>query len=115
MASSERRRHVRVKPTPDLPARVALASSGLLREALDVIDLSVGGFAITSPALAGKKTGDTFELKVSLGAGAEHSVKVIARWTSDAGMGVELVEPDPKVAQELQRFIAELLERGGAP
>ena len=115
MASSERRRHVRVKPTPDLPARVALASSGLLREALDVIDLSVGGFAISSsPAIAGKNAGDTFELKLSLGAGVEHSVTVISRWRSEAGMGVELVEPDPKVATELQRFIAELLERGGA-
>lgn len=115
MASSERRRHVRVKPTPDLPAR-ASSGGGLLREAIDVIDLSVGGFALSSsPALAGKKTGDTFDLHLSLGAGPDHVVKVITRWVSEAGMGVELVEPPAKVAQELQRYIAELLERGGAP
>lgn len=114
MASSERRRHVRVKPTADLPARVALASGGLLREALDVVDLSASGFALSSPLVAGKAVGDTFALQLSLGAGAEHTVKVVVRWSSADGAGVELVDPAPAVAQELQRFIAEHLERGGA-
>jgi len=49
VAATERRRHVRIKPTPDLPVYVALASNSLLREALDVIyprgwdDLGVAG------------------------------------------------------------------------
>ncbi|MDB4946084.1 MAG: hypothetical protein JWP97_5618 [Labilithrix sp.] len=115
MASSDRRRHVRVKPTADLPARVALASGGLLREALDVLDLSVGGFALSSPLVSGKAPGERFKLQLALGAGVEHTVEVVVRWASPEGAGVELVEPTPAVAQELQRYIGELLERGGAP
>lgn len=114
MASSERRRHVRVKPSPDLPVRVALASDGLLREALDVMDLSVGGLALSSPALASTKPGDRFRIHLTLGTGREHAVEVVTRWKSAEGAGVELVDPPPSTAQELGRYIGELLERGGS-
>jgi len=114
MASSERRRHVRVKPTPDLPVRVALASDGLLREALDVMDLSVSGLALSAPALASTKPGDRLRLHLTLGTSAEHAIEVVTRWTSRDGAGVELVEPKAGTAQELGRYIAELLERGGS-
>lgn len=114
MASSERRRHVRVKPSSDLPARVALASDGLLREGLDVVDLSVGGLALSSPALASTKPGDRFRIHLTLGTGAEHVIDVVTRWTSKDGAGVELVDPPASTAQELSRYIGELLERGGS-
>lgn len=112
MAVNERRRHVRLKPTPDLPVRVALAGDGLLREALDVIDLSVGGLALSSPALANTKLGERLRLHLTLGTSAEHIVDVVTRWKSPDGAGVELVDPPPRAAQELGRYIAELLERG---
>jgi hypothetical protein len=91
---------------------VALASEGLLREAVDVIDICVGGFALASPLLATKKPGDKLRLHVTLGAGSEGPVEVVTRWTSADGAGVELVDPSSGFTQELARYIAELLERG---
>lgn len=115
MTGTERRRHVRLKPTPDLPVYVALAGDGLLRESLDVIDLSVGGLALSSsPALAGTQPGQRLKLHLTLGKSAEHAVEVVARWTSSVGVGVELVDPPAKMAQELTKYIAELLERGAS-
>lgn len=114
MATNERRRHVRVKPSPDLPVRVALAGDGLMREALDVMDLSVGGLALSSPALASTKAGDKLRLHLTLGSNPEHAIDVVIRWISADGAGVELVDPPAAIAQELGRFMAELLERGGS-
>lgn len=115
MVANERRRHVRLKPTPELPVRVSLAGDGLVREGLDVIDLSVGGLALSSPALAGVKPGARLRLHLTLGTSAEEVVEVVTRWTSSDGIGVELVDPPPATAQALGRYIAELLERGGSP
>jgi hypothetical protein len=112
MASNERRRHVRVKPSPDLPVQVALASDALLREAVHVMDLSVCGLALAS--LATTETGQQLRLHLRLGSGPEHTVDVIVRWTTRDTAGVELVDPTPQVAQELARYVAELLERGGS-
>ncbi len=114
MVSNERRRHVRLKPTPELPIHVALASDGLMREALDVIDLSVSGLALSSPALAKAKSGDKLRLHITLGAAPEHVVEATVRWTSAIGAGVELVDPPARTAQDLGRYISELLERGGS-
>jgi hypothetical protein len=114
MVANERRRHVRLKPTPDLPVSVALASEGLMREMLDVIDLSVGGLALSSPALAATKPGDHLRLHLTLGGSAEQVIEVVARWKSQDGVGVELVDPSGRASQELGRYIAELLERGGS-
>jgi hypothetical protein len=113
--SSERRRHVRLKPTVELPARVSLAVDGLVREGLDVLDLSVGGFALSSPLLASARPGEQKRLFLTLGAdGSEHAVDVVIRWNAPGGAGVELVDPPAATAQELARYIAELLERGGS-
>src|SRR3954470_12902046 len=109
MASNERRRHVRVKPSADLPVRVVLAGDGLLREALDVMDMSVGGFALSSPALANAKPGQRLRLHLTLGASAEQVIEVVTRWISKDAAGVELVDPPAPIAQELGRYIAELL------
>jgi PilZ domain len=114
MASNERRRHVRVKPTSDLPVRVALAGDGLVRESLDVMDLSVGGLALSSPALANTKPGERLRLHLTLGTSAEQVIEVVTRWISPEGAGVELVDPSARTAQDLSRYIAELLERGGS-
>ena len=115
MVGNERRRHVRLKPSPELPVLVSLAGDGLMREMLDVIDLSVGGLALSSsPALAGTKPGEKLRLHLTLGKSAEHNVEVVTRWTSQDGVGVELVDPPASTAQELTRYIAELLERGAS-
>lgn len=114
MASNERRRHVRLKPTPELPIHVALASDGLVREALDVIDLSVSGLALSAAALAKAQVGDKLRLHISIGSAPEHVVEATVRWTSAAATGMELVDPPARAAQELGKYIAELLERGGS-
>ena len=109
---TERRTHVRMKPTPDLPARATLLGDGVVREALDVVDLSVGGLALSSHALRTLRPGQRVKLHVTFGIGEEHGVEVQIRWTSGDTVGAELVDMPPHTAQALRRYIAELLERG---
>ncbi|MBX3186424.1 MAG: PilZ domain-containing protein [Labilithrix sp.] len=113
MITAERRRHVRVKPTPELPARVVLGD-GPVRESLDVVDVSLGGFALSSPALRSTQAGARLALTLALGTGREHAIDVVARWAKAEVVGVELVEPAQEVTESLRRYVAELLERGGA-
>ncbi len=86
----------------------------MMREALDVIDLSVSGLALSSAALAETKSGDKLRLHITLGSTPEHVVEATVRWSSAAGTGVELVDPPARTAQGLGKYIAELLERGGS-
>ena len=110
---NERRRHVRLKPSVDVPVRVALLGDGLLREALDVVDISVGGMALTSTVLRGSQVGAQLKLQISLGK-EDHAIEVVTRWTAANVIGVELVDPAGVAAQALSRYVAELLERGGS-
>ena len=109
----ERRRHVRLKPIPELPARAIVAVDGLVREAIDIIDVSVSGLALRSGGgLAGAKQGQRLKLTLDLSAWGEHQVDVDVRWTSPAAVGVELADPSPAASQAVNRYVAELLERG---
>jgi len=108
----ERRRHVRVKPRPELPARAALAGGGFVRETLHVVDVSVGGLALSAPALAGTSIGQTLKLVLIFEPTGEHAVDVVVRWISGDTLGVELVAPTPRTTQTLGRYVAEILERG---
>jgi PilZ domain len=114
MATNERRRHVRLKPTPELPVHVALANGGILREALDVLDLSISGLAVSAAALGKATTGDRLRLHITLGAAPEIVVDAQVRWRSGDAAGLELVDPPQRAAQELGKYLAELLERGGS-
>ena len=82
MAATDRRRHVRLKPTAEVPARVALLGDGPMREALDVIDISIGGMALASPALKGSTAGARMRLVITLGTLDEQAVEVVTRWAS---------------------------------
>jgi hypothetical protein len=115
MAETERRRHVRVKPSVEVPARVALLGDGMMREALDVVDMSIGGMALASPALKDSKVGGQMKLMITLGARDEHAVNAVTRWATSESIGVELVDPAPTATQALGKYIAELLERGSSP
>jgi hypothetical protein len=115
MADSDRRRHVRLKPSAEVPARVALLGDGPMREALDVVDISVGGMSLASPALKGSKEGARMKLMITLGARDEHAVDVVTRWAAAETVGVELVDPPPAATQALGKYVAELLERGSSP
>lgn len=110
--SAERRRHVRVKPTADLPARVALGVDSLVRETAEVHDVSVGGLALGSKQLASSAPGTRVLLELMLGTFGDHRVHVEIRWTAGEVVGVELVEPAVDAAQAIRKYVAELLERG---
>jgi c-di-GMP-binding flagellar brake protein YcgR len=114
MTGSERRRHVRLKPSVDVPVRVALLGDSLMREALDVVDISVGGMALTSPALRTTPPGARLKIQLSLGLKEEHTVEVVTRWTKADTIGVELVDAPANASQALSRYVAELLERGAS-
>src|SRR5262245_31472631 len=114
MNDQERRRHVRIKPAPDLPARVVV-DGGLVREVADVVDVSVGGLALAADGpLARSETGAEVRLRVDLGSFGEHAVLGRVRWRSPATVGVELVEPDVATTLAIGRYVAELLARGAA-
>ncbi|AKU96814.1 hypothetical protein AKJ09_03478 [Labilithrix luteola] len=114
MSSAERRRHVRVKPTPELPARAVLASDGPVREAIDVVDVSASGLALSSSRLATVATGSRLDLRLSLDRYGDHDLRVDVRWKAGELVGVEVVEPTDEAAQAIRRYVGELLERGGA-
>ena len=115
MAETDRRRHVRLKPSVEVPARVVLLGDGLMREALDVIDISVGGIALASPALKNTEVGARLKLVVTLGPHDDHAVEVVTRWAISETIGVELVDPPATATQALGKYVAELLERGTSP
>jgi hypothetical protein len=112
MSNAERRRHVRVKPTADLPARVALGVESLVRETAEVHDVSVGGLALGSKQLASSPPGAKVLLELMLGTYGDHRVDVEIRWTAGDLVGVELVAPKADAAQAISRYVSELLERG---
>src|SRR5436305_489048 len=105
---AERRRHVRLKPSAEVPARVALVGDGLMREMVDVVDISVGGMALTAAVLSGATPGKRMKLFVALGNDEEHAIEVVTRWTAGAVIGVEVVDPSPRAAQAISRYVAEL-------
>lgn len=86
-----------------------------MREMLDIVDLSVSGLSLSSPALRGAELGKLLKLQITLGLKDDYPVEAITRWKSGDGIGVELVEPSQSTTQALGRYIAELLERGGSP
>ena len=113
MDPSERRRHVRMKPIPELPATAVLQGSGLVHESLEVVDVSVGGLALaTSGALENAAMGDAVTLRLGLSRYGEHTIPVTIRWKARGLTGVEFGALEPAATTAIRRFVAELLERG---
>lgn len=108
---SERRRHVRMKPTPSRPARAVREIDTLLNESIEILDISVGGMALADTSLA---VGALTRLKLSLDGHGEYFVDVEVRWSANAVSGVTFVSPSPPAAQAIQKYVAELLEIGAA-
>lgn len=108
----ERRRHVRLKPIAELPARAVLVSSGPLHETLDVLDISVGGMALARPPAGTPKVGDNAKLRLRLGHNDEQLVDVLVRWVSADAFGVELASPTEEVEKSIRTYTSDLLERG---
>lgn len=111
---SERRRAVRLRPIPELPARVALLD--LPDAVAEIVDVAVGGFAIAQhPSLEALAPSTSHRVKIDLGrygtfegiAEVRHRGGGLART-----IGMALAFPDKALTTALGRYVAELLERG---
>ncbi|MCA9588688.1 MAG: PilZ domain-containing protein [Myxococcales bacterium] len=111
--SAERRRDVRLRPSPDLPARASVAVDALVREAVEVVDLSAGGLAFARGD-SSLEPGARVELRLALAGAPERSVAVVVRWRSEQTVGAQFVDLSDDAAQELRRYLGELLERGAS-
>ncbi len=106
---NERRRHVRVEPTPALPATATRTRDGLVHERLEILDISISGMRMIAPN--DDSTRD-MELRLGLGDKKELHVRVTRRWATDQLIGVELVGPSAEVSTALSRYVADVMERG---
>ncbi len=106
----ERRRHVRAKPVPELPARVLYEVMPTITEAIDVVDISVSGIALMHDI---SLSASTLKLKLVL-PDATHAVEGKVRWTAQGMVGVELLELSADATKAIQRYVGELLERGSS-
>lgn len=111
----ERRRHVRLRPLPELPILAARLSQGPIHESLQVIDVSVGGLALAKDgSLADAPVGERFGLRLTLAGLGEHRLDVVVRWAGAQQTGVEFVDPDGQATIAIRKYVAELLERGAS-
>lgn len=118
--SSERRRSVRLRPLPDFPIDVWLKSDSVGPIALSVIDVSVGGLAISSaPGLEHLQPNSRHTVLIKLptmGPKAatpfEVGVDVRHRSSMTGTIGLMFLELNGPIVSALGRYVAELLERG---
>jgi hypothetical protein len=107
----ERRRHVRAKPTPALPAQVLQSVSATITEPLDVVDISVSGIAVLQ-GMKPEPVASTLKLRLVL-PGATYPVEGVVRWVAKGMLGLEFVDPPEDTSKAIRRYVGELLERGG--
>jgi c-di-GMP-binding flagellar brake protein YcgR len=112
--TQERRKAVRLKPTPELPARAVVAVEGPFKESLTVFDVSIGGMALSHPGEGGTAVGRRMTLTLTLTGQGEHSVDCEIRWASAQVIGIAFVDMTPEVTQAVRRYVADLLERGAS-
>src|SRR3954452_17328516 len=98
----ERRRHVRVKPTPELPVHVLAQVSSTITEPLDVVDISVGGLALIQ-GMKKETVGSKVNLRIVFPE-ATHPVDALVRWVAKGMVGVELVDPPEPTAKAIRQF-----------
>ncbi len=109
---AERRKAVRMKPIPELPA-----SAALLRdppEPLTVSDVSAGGMALlTAGSLKGTAVGEKLRVRLTMARYGEHVIEVEVRYQIENGItGVQFVGLEESAKRSIWRYVAELLERG---
>lgn len=112
MRSDERRRHVRIRPLPELPVTLArIADEG--EEVLEVFDVSIGGLGlVTRGSVADMSRGQRLDLRIDLGRYGTFAIVANVRHVGEALTGCELDDLPPGYVPAIGRYIAELLERG---
>lgn len=112
MDGSERRRHVRTKPLAEYPLHAVLRV-GPHASVATVADVSVGGVALSScGGLEVGPSGSRVKLQLEFATLGAHTVEAIVRHRRDSVVGLEFVDVSEKTASTVQRYVAELLERG---
>lgn len=112
MTGPERRRFVRVRPLPDLPAdiRVAAQAPGI---ELMIADISLGGVGIYVKRGDGPKAGERVSLRMSLGKKDIAVDAEVRHVNSDGSLcGVEFVDVADDVHKVINQYVSELTERG---
>ncbi len=112
MRSDERRRHVRIRPLPELPAKLVRTDTGA-EVPLEVYDVSIGGLGlVTDRGLRALSRDARVSLRLDLARYGRFELAGTIRHVGDTLTGCELVDLPPGYVQAMGRFIAELLERG---
>lgn len=110
LVMKERRRHVRAKPTPELPSHVVRQIAVGIAETVDVVDISVSGLAVAM-TLSGPPPK---EMKLRLVIGETgYDLDSDVRWSAKGMVGLELKDPPVDTTKVIARYVSELLERGG--
>lgn len=111
MRSDERRRHVRIRPLPELPARVRRTDGS--ESELELFDVSIGGLGfVTSAELTRANRDDRLPIRLELGRYGVYDIVAIVKHVGTTTTGTEIDAPAPALTTALGRYIAELLERG---
>jgi hypothetical protein len=112
MKPDERRRHVRIRPVLELPAKL-LRVDRSPEEALEVFDVSIRGIGIvTAGSMLEASRDEVVRARLDLGRYGVHEIETRIRHVGTTLTGSELDEPSPGVTTALGRYLAELLERG---
>lgn len=112
MRSDERRRHVRIRPLPELPAKLVRVDSDV-EEELEVYDVSIGGLGVfTKGSIPSMSRGQNMRVRIDLARYGRFDLVANVRHVGDAVTGCEVDELPPGYVSAVGRFIAELLERG---
>ena len=93
-----------------MPASVVSSLSPAISESLDVVDISLGGFAIVQGSKA-DVVGTELALRLVLPS-ATYPITACVRWVARGMVGLEIVNPAEPATSALRRYVGELLERG---
>ena len=111
----ERRKNVRVRPSPDYDIKVEF-EEGLVKVRLSIIDLAVGGVGVMVDDLfASSPAGTPLHLTVTLPEFETFATNATLRHsTGQAGgrSGFHFAELTPEQQRAWSRAVSELLERG---
>lgn len=112
-SGSERRLHVRVRPTADYDVTVSMTTDGIVWFPLQVVDVSAGGLGLLmADELSGRKPGDSLKLRIEFPGGSVANVTAVVRHTARGTCGVAFDSLPFDVQSRVHEAVAQLLERG---
>lgn len=92
-----------------MPAFATRVSEGIVRDRIEIADISVSGLRLM---LSDPAPPPELELELSLANAKPLRLNVFQRWRANGIVGFEFVGPNPEIVAAVGRYVAELLERG---